>query len=465
MNRSESLHEELLDAEQQRLLHAIPNEIIEAEGDISDFEDHLSIDNDDTQSEQSAFSESESDDIAPPDLQPVVRLHRLSPDQLAPRPCIRAPQPARIPLRYPAVRVPFTGTNFDESNDHTRWNRVPFPQPAAANLPAFTNQAPTTTMAGRRGTDFLSAWAVIIDDQMIQEIVAKTNIKIRENRETIASQPERRDATYADVDDIELKAVFGLLYLAGLHKSSHINLHELWTRDGSGIEMFRLTMSEQGFRFIIRSLRFDDQSTRDGREEEDKLAAIRSIFEQFRLNSIAAFKPGDSMCVDEMLDGFRGNCPFRQYMPRKPARYGIKYHALCDVKTAYTFNMEIYVGLQREGRYRVSNRPEDIVLRLVEPLGTCRPRLICTDNWYTSLSLAENLLRRDLYFLGTVRKNRRFVPRLYVSKEINRPLQSSMFGYRPNATLVSYRKKRNVFILLLTTLPKLRSDLIAQNDQ
>jgi hypothetical protein len=42
------------------------------------------------------------------------------------------------------------------------------------------------------------------------------------------------------------------------------------------------------------------------------------------------------MTIDEMLVGFPGKCSFRQYIPSKPNKYGLKILALCDAKMFYT---------------------------------------------------------------------------------------------------------------------------------
>lgn len=38
---------------------------------------------------------------------------------------------------------------------------------------------------------------------------------------------------------------------------------------------------------------------------------------------------------DEQLAGFRGRCKFCMYVPKKPAKYGIKTHALTDATVWY----------------------------------------------------------------------------------------------------------------------------------
>lgn len=37
-----------------------------------------------------------------------------------------------------------------------------------------------------------------------------------------------------------------------------------------------------------------------------------------------------------------GRCLFRQYMPSKPTRYGIKIWVACDARSSYAWKMQVY---------------------------------------------------------------------------------------------------------------------------
>lgn len=87
----------------------------------------------------------------------------------------------------------------------------------------------------------------------LQNIVAYTNIWIRNKRDNYS-----RDRDAKDVDIVELRAVIGLLYLAGTLKENHTNLKDLWASDGTGVERFRLTVSLSRFTFLLRAIRFDN---------------------------------------------------------------------------------------------------------------------------------------------------------------------------------------------------------------
>lgn len=127
-------------------------------------------------------------------------------------------------------------------------------------------------------------------------------------------------------------------------------------------------MSYKRFLFVTRCFRFDDKTTRPDRREYDKLAAIREFFANFVLSCKSSFNLSEYTTIDEMLHPLRGRCSFVQYIPSKPAKYGIKMFALCDAKTFYTSNIEIYCGKQPNGPFAFSNTPSHIVDRLIDPI-------------------------------------------------------------------------------------------------
>lgn len=171
------------------------------------------------------------------------------------------------------------------------------------------------------------------------------------------------------------------------------------------------------------------------------------------MNSKNLFNPSDCLSVDKQLVGFRGNCPFRVYMPSKPAKYGIKIYALVSASNFYASNLEVYVGTQPDGPYKVTNSSKDLVLRLVEPVAGSN-RNITANNWFASLDLAVTLLDEfSLTFVATVRGNRRVVPEHFLS-DPEREVYSSIFGYHDKATLVSYVPKRNKVVLAMSTMHK-----------
>ncbi|KAJ8934084.1 hypothetical protein NQ314_013603 [Rhamnusium bicolor] len=191
----------------------------------------------------------------------------------------------------------------------------------------------------------------------------------------------------------EIHALLGLLFYVGVLKANRLNLEELRKLDSSGVEMFRLTMSIKRFKFLLTCLRFDNKQTREERKKIDKLAPIREFFDLFLGNCKTGYSPSENVTTDEKLGRFRGRCSFRQYIPSKPKKYEIKIFAHSDAKMYYTMNLEVYVGQQPDGPYKVSNSSNCIVERRCEPIkGSGRNLTI--DNWFTSVPFVEKLYKK-----------------------------------------------------------------------
>lgn len=159
-----------------------------------------------------------------------------------------------------------------------------------------------------------------------------------------------------------MMAFFGLLFMFEIKKKNHTNFLGLWAKDGSRIEIFCACMGCNCFLFILSSIRFDDKSTRIDRGSVDKLAALRSMLDSFVNNCKTSYCPSEYLTIDEMLVAFKWRCSFIQYIPSKPAKYGLKIFALYDAKSFYTDNLEIYCSIQPDGPYNMFTKPFDIVM-------------------------------------------------------------------------------------------------------
>ncbi|CAB3223383.1 unnamed protein product [Arctia plantaginis] len=116
-------------------------------------------------------------------------------------------------------------------------------------------------------------------------------------------------------------------------------------------------------------------------------------------------------------------------------------------------------GKQPDGPYIVSNKPFDVVNRLVLPISKTG-RNVTFDNWFTSYELISHLLKEHkLTSVGTVRKKKRQLPRAFInSRGHSAAIFSSKFAFQNDTTLVSHKKKKTrllYFCLVFTTMLKL----------
>lgn len=79
-------------------------------------------------------------------------------------------------------------------------------------------------------------------------------------------------------------------------------------------------------------------------------------------------------------------------------------------------------------------------------------RNLTTDNWYTSILLANDLLKEKITLVGTLRKNKREIPNEFLLNTAkNREVNSSIFRFQNDLALVSYKPKPNKVVLLLAS--------------
>lgn len=288
-------------------------------------------------------------------------------------------------------------------------------------------------------------FGLMINDQILEIIVDSTNLFIHS-----ISDRYKRERDCLPTDKVEIRSFLGLLILAGSTRDGHRNLKDLWARDGFGMEVFYSTMSLRRFEFLLRAIRFDNIHDRAERRAADKLAPFREVFDIFNKNCDSNYSLSEFTTIDEQLVAFRGRCPFRQFMKSKPAKYGIKIFTLTDAKMFYVKAMEVYVGNQPiDSPYQQSNKPFDVVLRLSKSIHGSG-RNITADNWFTSIPLVAELLKKKLTYVGTVRKDKRELPSEMVSKE--REENTSIFGFQDDMTIVSYSPAKNRSVVLISSM-------------
>ncbi|XP_038568008.1 piggyBac transposable element-derived protein 3-like [Micropterus salmoides] len=291
-----------------------------------------------------------------------------------------------------------------------------------------------TRYATSRITSVKSCFDLFITDEIIQLIVDMTNV-----------QGRRSVSQWKDIDATDLQAYIGLLLLAAVYKSRNESTCSLWG-EHTGRAIFRATMSLHTFSRINSHLWFDDRQTRPAPHKQDKLAAFRTIWEKWKYRLPLLFNPGSDVCVDDQLVPFKGRCVFRQYMPRKPAKYGIKIWVACDVLTSYAWKMQIYTG-KTAGSPPEVDRGKRVVLDLTEGL---EGNTVTCDNFLTSYALAEELLKRKLALVGKIGKNKPELPPQLLQTNQRAP-QSSLFAFTRTHTAVSYIPKKGKNVLLLST--------------
>ncbi|GFN83395.1 PiggyBac transposable element-derived protein 4 [Plakobranchus ocellatus] len=213
----------------------------------------------------------------------------------------------------------------------------------------------------------------------------------------------------------------------------------------SGETIVRCAFTRNRFLKLCNRLRFDDKSSRNQRRERDLFAPIRDLWEQFLKTLKRHYIPGVSVTVDEQLVPWRGRCSFLQYLPSKPDKYGIKIFWAVDSETFFPLNAVPYLG--KVGRLPTVNLGRNTALQLVKPFYRSGRNLTC-DNFFTDYELAQKLNTEKMSVVGTLRRNKRFIPAEFQDPKLTEKGQPK-FCFQKDAMLVSYKSgaKKNVILL------------------
>ena len=213
-----------------------------------------------------------------------------------------------------------------------------FSKPNFINIPSLGTHDPYQGEVIERlkqTKSITSLFKNIITHDMITLIAKYTNRRIAliqtDKLQNASYRKNREKLLKAEITVDELYAYIGLLILFGLANKNDIPIDMLWSENSMiHFSMFaNVTMSRDRFQLISRNICFDDIDLRINRQN-NKFHKMTEIFELFKQN-LRLIVPSKFLCIDETLYPFRGKCSFRQFIPSKPSRYGIKYWCLIDV--------------------------------------------------------------------------------------------------------------------------------------
>ena len=176
----------------------------------------------------------------------------------------------------------------------------------------------------------------------------------------------------------------------------------------------------------------------------DKLHKVRPIITQLEQTFKLYFRLGCHISVDEAMLPFKGRTSLKQYMPKKPVKWGFKLFMLCD-KSGYVHSFKVYVG---RGTF-INN----LGLTYDSVVDLCRisqvynsHRILYTDRYYTSVRLYSDLLNQGIYAVGTAQTNRKGYPK--------DELKMKKTGTPRGTTITRYTKLRNAILCAVAWMDK-----------
>ena len=90
----------------------------------------------------------------------------------------------------------------------------------------------------------------------------------------------------------------------------------------------RAIMSRNRFQLLLSVLHFSNNETA---ESGNGPAKIQPLIDMLQINFQNLFRPEEDIVIDETLVPWKGRLTFRQYIPNKTLRYGVKLCKLCSL--------------------------------------------------------------------------------------------------------------------------------------
>ena len=316
-------------------------------------------------------------------------------------------------------------------------------------LPFQEETGPATILAKeKKELDFFHQ---LFPQEMYENIARETN-RYAAKQQQIAN---RVDPIWYDTNATEIRVYIGLLIVMSVIDLPNSKMY--WAQQW----LFKFP----SFAAIFTRHRFDklnqyfhiNETTHNpakGQPNHDPLCHVRPFHDLVLANCLAAYKPHRDNTIDEAMIAYKGRLSFKQYLPAKPTKFGIKVWERADAHNGYVSEFQVYTGkvVQADG-----TRVTEIGLggRVVHDLTRQligKHYHIYTDNYFTGIPLYEDLLKDGIYACGTIRANRKQWPATLHPKLLKKQGEAKVLQ-REQLVATSWHDNRQVNFLSTNSNP------------
>lgn len=301
----------------------------------------------------------------------------------------------------------------------------------------------------------LDFFAHFIDKDLVNLMKEQTNLyarqRIRHKRNFNQISPKSRLANWKTVSQGEIKKFLSIIIHMSVSERSDMKDH--WgTSPVVSCNFCPNVMSRDRFLSLLANFHLSDNllMKKKGEPGYDPLHKVRPLLEMLREKCKSSYQVAEDITIDEGMCAYRGRLYFKQYMPQKPSRYGIKLYILSESKTGYVWNFDIFCGQ--------ANAITEVVMNLLDSLAG-KGHTLFTDRYYTSPTLAAKLENVQTALVGTVQKNRIGMPRALRNPILQKGEQ--IFRRKGNVLVLCWKDKREVYMLST----KHKATMVTYNDR
>ena len=182
-----------------------------------------------------------------------------------------------------------------------------------------------------------------------------------------------------------------------------------------------------------------------GHPNYDPLYKVRSIIDHMKRKFGEWYIPEKCLSIDEAMIAYTGRLAFKQYIPSKPTKWGIKVFEICESKSGYCMDFDVYTGKERQPA-SVNGLGFDVISSLMQRYLN-RFHHVFVDRFFSGVPIFEYLLGNNTYACGTVMLNRKGLPKQAKTTKLGRGASKFYQKADSNLVLTTWRDKRQVNIL------------------
>ena len=264
---------------------------------------------------------------------------------------------------------------------------------------------------GKRPTTPEDFFDHVFDKTLWKDFMEGTNAYFAQKRQNKSHGGSSRWNNWADCTEDEIKKLFALIIVMGLVRKA--DLPSYWsTEEMCATPFFRKVMTRNRFLQLYWNLHMTQHLTPDDEEEETEekhvLHKIKPMLDKCNTRFREAYQPGRRLSYDEASCAFKGRVAFLHYNKHKPAKYHIMVYT-CSEASGYTLGLDPYFGDKTKDVYsNRANKNEKILVNQVmghlEKMELLdKGYFIFMDNYYSSITLFDKLLKRKTFACGTIK--------------------------------------------------------------
>ncbi|XP_050413604.2 piggyBac transposable element-derived protein 4-like [Patella vulgata] len=252
------------------------------------------------------------------------------------------------------------------------------------------------------------------------------------------------DASWEPTNPEEMKVFIAINILFGVDPKPEFR--DYWSEDTALHNGFvKARMGRQRYEKLFRYFHCSNPVLPV--DPDDKLAKVRTFLTVLQENFPRMFTPGRNLSVDEAMIAFNGRLSWKQYMPKKPVKWGIKLWCLCDSETGYCLAFYPYTGAGGGDEVLNLGLGYTVVMTVMREY-LLRNHHVYIDNFFSSVQLASDLQQADTYVCGTVRKNRRVLPNNIDQVRLQQYESVKWISEEvENLLFIRWKDKRDVYML------------------